>query len=117
MPSLPSATRASYPPLPFPEDLECHPLLVVDYELIKARSNDEISKLFKACTSLGFFYLKNHGVDPEPVFHMGEETFALPADELMKFEQGDTGMSAGYKAAGLNNVDSAGNLDTGAAPY
>ena len=30
----------------------------------------------------------------------------------MKFEQGDSGMSAGFKKAGLNNVDAAGNLDT-----
>ncbi|KAK4699999.1 hypothetical protein P7C70_g6253, partial [Phenoliferia sp. Uapishka_3] len=71
-----------------------------------------VDKLFQACTSLGFFYLKNHGVDPEPVFEMGQDTFALPMEELMKFEQGDTGMSAGYKRAGLNNVDAAGNVDT-----
>lgn len=46
------------------------------------------------------------------MFEMGEATFALPAEELMGFEQGDGGMSAGYKRAGANNVDSAGNLDT-----
>lgn len=57
--------------------------------------------------------LKNHGVDPDPIFAIGEDTFDLPEDELMKFEQGDSGMSAGFKKAGLNNVDAAGNLDTG----
>lgn len=43
---------------------------------------------------------------------MGEATFDLPEAELMEFEQGDGGMSAGYKRAGANNVDSKGNLDT-----
>lgn len=56
--------------------------------------------------------MKNHGVDPDPIFAIGEDTFDLPEDELMKFEQGDSGMSAGFKKAGLNNVDAAGNLDT-----
>ena len=46
------------------------------------------------------------------MFAMGEATFAMPQDELDKFEQGDSGMSAGYKRAGSNNVDAAGNLDT-----
>ncbi|KAK4703375.1 hypothetical protein P7C70_g2840, partial [Phenoliferia sp. Uapishka_3] len=112
MPGLPSHAGVAYPPFPFPEDLECHPLVVVDYDILRAGSQEEIDKLYAAVTSLGFFYLKNHHVDPEPVFEMGEETFALPMEELMKFEQGDSGMSAGFKKAGLTNVDAAGNVDT-----
>lgn len=57
--------------------------------------------------------LKNHGVDPEPIFAIGEDTFDLPEEELMKFEQGDGGMSAGFKKAGSTNVDKEGNTDTG----
>lgn len=30
--------------------------------------------------------LKNHGVEPEPVFAVGEDTFDLPMDYLMEFE-------------------------------
>lgn len=41
--------------------------------------------------------LKNHGADEEvsSMFDMGEETMNLPLEEKMKFEQGDSGMSAG----------------------
>ena len=44
-----------------------------------------------------FISLKNHGVDEEVkgMFEMGEKTMALPLEEKMKFEQGDSGMSAG----------------------
>lgn len=68
-----------------------------------------------ACTSIGFFYLTNYGVtsqDIDGMFEMGEATFAMPTEELDKFEQGDSGMSAGYKRAGSTNVDAAGNVDT-----
>ena len=58
--------------------------------------------------------LKNHGVDDEveQMFSMGAETMSLPLSEKMEFEQGDAGMSFGYKAAGANAVDEFGNLDT-----
>ena len=40
---------------PFPDDIPTHPLLVVDYELLKAGDSDEIEKLWKASTELGFW--------------------------------------------------------------
>ncbi|PCH44297.1 Clavaminate synthase-like protein [Wolfiporia cocos MD-104 SS10] len=99
---------------PFPEDVPTHPLLVVDYQLIRAKDENEVNKLWNAATQLGFWYLKNHGVDNEvnAMFEMGAETMALPLEEKMKFEQGDDGMSFGYKAAGVNAVDEKGNLDS-----
>ncbi|KDQ63014.1 hypothetical protein JAAARDRAFT_146912 [Jaapia argillacea MUCL 33604] len=99
---------------PFPEDVPVHPLLVVDYQLIKAGDPTEIDTLWKAATELGFWYLKNHGVDAEVngMFDMGAETMALPLAEKMKYEQGDDGMSFGYKAAGANATDETGALDT-----
>ncbi|BGP38549.1 hypothetical protein JCM10449v2_002484 [Rhodotorula kratochvilovae] len=108
------AAPSTYPRTDFPEDLECHPLLIVDFAKVKAGDESEIDTLYQACTNLGFFYLKNHGVEnlTEPMFEMGKATFELPDEELMPFEQGDSGMSAGYKKAGLNNVDAKGNLDT-----
>lgn len=109
---MPSIAQ-QYPRTDFPADLECHPLLVVDYAKIKAGDQAEVDQLYKACTNLGFFYLKNHGVEDltEPMFDMGKATFDLPLDELMPFEQGDSGRSAGYKAVGSTNVDARGNLD------
>lgn len=103
---------ATYPP--FPEDVPTHPLLVVDYELIKQGDEQEANTLWEAATKLGFWYLKNHGVDKEvnEMFEMGAETMRLPMEEKMKYEQGDDGMSFGYKAAGANAVDEHGTLDT-----
>ncbi|OAX31654.1 Clavaminate synthase-like protein [Rhizopogon vinicolor AM-OR11-026] len=100
---------------PFPDDVRTHPFLIIDYELIKAGDKDEENRLWKAATTIGFWYLKNHGADQEvsDMFDMGAETMALPCEERMKFEQGDEGQSFGYKKAGANAVDAAGkNLDT-----
>jgi len=86
----------------FPADVPTHPLLIVDYELIKARDPKEIERLWEAGTKIGFWYLKNHGADHDvaEMFDMGAETMALPYEEKMRFDQGDDGMSFGYKAAG-----------------
>ncbi|TDL15387.1 Clavaminate synthase-like protein [Rickenella mellea] len=98
----------------FPDNIQTHPLLVVDYELIKAGSAREIDTLWEAATELGFWYLKNHGVDDEVarMFDMGAKTMRLPMDEKMKYEQGDDGRSFGYKFAGANATDESGNPDT-----
>ncbi|KAG6873162.1 hypothetical protein C0995_002011 [Termitomyces sp. Mi166 len=106
----------------FPDDVPTHPLLIIDYQLIAARDSHEIDRLWEAATKLGFWYLKNHGVDEEVdgMFDMGAETMKLPLEEKIRFEQGDDGMSFGrnsaffirYKAAGANAVDATGRLDT-----
>lgn len=64
-----------------------------------AGDKDEINTLYTACTKLGFFYLKNHGVDEfvEPMFNEVGEVFKEPLEELLKYEMGDGGRSAGYK--------------------
>jgi len=58
--------------------------------------------------------LKNHGADAEvdAMFEMGSKTMALPIEEKLLFEQGDEGVSFGYKAAGVNAIDEKGNLDS-----
>lgn len=45
----------------------------------------------------GVSSLKNHGADEEvhEMFEMGAETMDLPFEEKMKYEQGDSGLSAG----------------------
>ncbi|KAH9949158.1 Clavaminate synthase-like protein [Amylocystis lapponica] len=103
--------RTTFPA--WPEGVPTHPLLVVDYQLIKAGDEREIDRLWKAATELGFWYLKNHGVDDEvdEMFEMGSETMGLPLDEKMKYEQGDIGVSFGYKATGASATDETGNPD------
>lgn len=99
---------------PFPDDIPTHPLLVVDYQKIRSGDEQEIDKLWDAATHLGFWYLKNHGADDivAEMFEMGADTMALPFEEKMKFEQGDDGMSCGYKAAGASATDETGARDT-----
>ncbi|TFK56538.1 Clavaminate synthase-like protein, partial [Heliocybe sulcata] len=98
---------------PFPDDVPTHPLLVIDYALLQAGDAQEMDKLWKAATELGFWYLKNHGADAEvgDMFDMGSETMDLPLEEKMKFEQGDNGVSFGYKALGAMATDEHGTLD------
>jgi hypothetical protein len=40
---------------PFPEDVPTHPLLVIDYELIKSGDATEMERLWEAATHLGFW--------------------------------------------------------------
>lgn len=40
---------------PFPDDVQTHPLLIIDYELIKAGDREEIDRLWEAATMLGFW--------------------------------------------------------------
>ncbi|EMD41145.1 hypothetical protein CERSUDRAFT_111710 [Gelatoporia subvermispora B] len=101
--------RTNFPP--FPEDMETHPLVVVDYQLIKAGDKEEAEKLWTAATQLGFWYLKNHGADEEVdgMFDLGLETMALSEAEKMKYAETDEGV--GYKAAGACVIDEKGTLD------
>ncbi|KAH9921154.1 Clavaminate synthase-like protein [Fomitopsis serialis] len=91
----------NYPP--FPDNVPTHPLLVVDYELLKAGDDEEIDKFWTAATTLGFWYMKNHGADElvSEMFDMGEETMDLPFEEKMN-----------YKAPGANATDETGARDT-----
>jgi hypothetical protein len=52
--SLTASTMSTEHP-PFPEDVPTHPLLVIDYELIKAGNKHEIERLWTAGTTLGFW--------------------------------------------------------------
>jgi len=106
---MPGLTAAA----PFPDDAPTHPLFVIDYELLKQGDKRETAKLWRAGTELGFWYLQNHGAEPEVdrMFDMGAETLDLPMHELLKFEQGDDGDSFGYKARGTIQTDANGTRD------
>ncbi|KIJ42554.1 hypothetical protein M422DRAFT_170941 [Sphaerobolus stellatus SS14] len=101
----------SYPP--FPDNVPTHPLFIIDHELIKAGDPKEIERLWEAATSLGFWYLKNHGTENEvdAMFDLGAKVMSLPLDEKMKFSQGDGGKSFGYKSLGSNLIEASGLRD------
>jgi hypothetical protein len=40
---------------PFPNDVRTHPLLIIDYNLIKAGDKEEEDRLWKAATTIGFW--------------------------------------------------------------
>jgi hypothetical protein len=40
---------------PFPDDVPTHPLLIIDYELVKAGDVTECNRLWEAATKLGFW--------------------------------------------------------------
>lgn len=46
-------SRTTFPS--FPDDVPVHPLIVVDYELLKANDEVECERLWKAATELGFW--------------------------------------------------------------
>jgi len=98
----------------WPQDVPTHPLLVIDYQLLKKREPAEIERLWEAATKLGFWYLKNHEVDElaQDMFDLGAEVMDLPVEEKMKYEQGNEGTSFGYKMAGGNAVAANGEPDT-----
>ncbi|EIM87631.1 Clavaminate synthase-like protein [Stereum hirsutum FP-91666 SS1] len=99
---------------PFPDDVATVPLLIIDYELIKTGNVKEIDTLWNAATQIGFWYLKNHGVDEEvnKMFDMGVEMMDLPLEEKIKYDKGaETGVSAGYKALGASAIDETGARD------
>ncbi|KAJ4001433.1 hypothetical protein F5050DRAFT_1708173 [Lentinula boryana] len=80
----------SYTALPeFPADIATESLRVVDYELIENGDEKEMNMLWEAATTLGFWYLMNHGLEQmvEKMFDMGEETLSLTMEEKMGHEQ------------------------------
>jgi hypothetical protein len=40
---------------PFPDDVPTHPLLIIDYSLLKSKNKQEEDKLWTAATTLGFW--------------------------------------------------------------
>lgn len=83
--------------IPFPSELPVADLAVIDYELIKKDDENEINKMWNAFTGVSFFYLKNSGVDPQPLTDLAETTFPEKLEEKMRFPQGDTRYTFGYK--------------------
>ncbi|EJF59541.1 Clavaminate synthase-like protein [Dichomitus squalens LYAD-421 SS1] len=74
----------------------------------------EIDRLWQGATELGFWYLKNHGIDDEidAMFDLGAQTLALPLDKKMPYHYQEDGSSFGYKSIGSCVIDEKGTRDT-----
>ncbi|KAI6008603.1 hypothetical protein EDC04DRAFT_2964511 [Pisolithus marmoratus] len=88
----------------FPDGIPIHSLLAINFELLKVDNQAEIDCLWEATVTLGFWYLKNHGAEQEveAMFDLGMKAFALPLEEKLKYEQGDSSRLFRYKKIGRN---------------
>lgn len=98
---------------PFPASITPAELQVIDFRLLIGDHNaDESRRLFDAAQGCGFFLLKHHGVDPEPMFTLSHSVLGqLPAEEKMKYDMGATGHYFGYRAIGSRLADLKGTPD------
>lgn len=107
---MPLADRL--PRIPFPADVKTAPLRVVDYPSLVADDAAACAALLASATELGFFYLRDTGLDYEPLKDACAAVFDLDEADKRAFDVGKLGSSFGFKAVGTDNVDEAGSVDT-----
>jgi isopenicillin N synthase-like dioxygenase len=107
---MPLADRL--PAIPFPSDVKTAPLRIVDYPSLVADDPAACAALLASATELGFFYLRDTGLDYEPLKDACAAVFDLAEAEKRAFDVGKLGTSFGFKAVGTDNVDEAGTVDT-----
>ncbi|OOQ85537.1 2OG-Fe(II) oxygenase family oxidoreductase [Penicillium brasilianum] len=85
----------------------CDHIPVIDLSSIDSVSLEERQKLartiFDACTQVGFFYIKNHGIPEELVngiHNAAARFFGLPEEEKMKYYIGNSQKFRGYSPIG-----------------
>lgn len=109
---------------PFPSDVPTAPLLRISLSKLARGDEQEVDRLWKACYELGFFYLdlrdsrNGSGIngdqllrDANSLFAVGEEIFALPVSEKVKYDFKDRGSYFGYKGYGSGVIDAQGTKD------
>lgn len=89
-------------------------LLAIDYNALRERDTEEIQKIMKAATELGFFYLKvDTELDPDPMFRLAERVFQIALGDKLVYEMdGKNGVYYGYKSVGAMVTDKNGTPDT-----
>jgi isopenicillin N synthase-like dioxygenase len=92
--------------------MSAHDLPVIDLGLL--RSDRERGRLAIAaalrevCEATGFFYVKNHGIDPvlqDAVFAASRRFFALPLEVKREVEMRGADMERGYEGIGAQTLD------------
>ncbi|KAJ5713119.1 uncharacterized protein N7483_010300 [Penicillium malachiteum] len=85
----------------------CDQIPVIDLSYLNSSNPEERQQLarniYDACTQVGFFYIKNHGIPEEMVtgIHRAAESFfALPEEQKMKLYIGNSQKFRGYSPIG-----------------
>jgi len=66
-------------------------------------------KIYDACVRVGFFYVKNHGVDEaimKDVFGAAKEFFSLPLEDKMEIDLNKSPHFRGYTKLMVHNMES-----------
>lgn len=80
-----------------------HEIPIIDfadaYHQDLAKRQGLAAKIYEACVRVGFFYVKNHGVDNtvmKNVFSAARNFFALPLEEKMEIDLNKSAHFRGY---------------------
>ncbi|KAL2814099.1 Clavaminate synthase-like protein [Aspergillus cavernicola] len=100
---------------------------IIDLFALNSRNSQDRQNLaeqvYKACTQVGFFYIKNHGISKELIAALHEEArlfFALPEEQKMEYYVGKSKKYRGYmplyteQPTGIDEPDPATQPTTGA---
>lgn len=96
---------------PFPEDVPTAPLLRISLSKLTIGDREEISKLWKACCELGFFYLDLRGVSNRHKNHPTSSALNVPTENVRQevgradSATGHNEHSAGAKDENIRNFE------------
>lgn len=120
---IPGSQFAGLPP--FPDDVPTVPLLRISLQKLIDNDTAELSRLWEACTELGFFYLDMRDAqsqdsslrgddflaDCDRLFEVAKEFYQLPVEEKVKYDFKAKGSYFGYKGYGDGIIDAKGSKD------
>lgn len=104
---------------PFPEDVECAPLVTIDLCRLLAGDTAEHSRLYSASRELGFFNLDLSGCQQgsglqdsaNSLFDISRNFFDLPLATKRQYDFAGKAKYYGYKGMGAEVIDGKGTLD------
>jgi isopenicillin N synthase-like dioxygenase len=107
------------PSTPFPEDVECAPLVTLSLSRLLAGDVSEHSRLYAASKELGFFYLDLSGCEQgsglldsaNSLFDISRDFFDLPLATKRQYDFAGKAKYYGYKGMGAEVIDGKGTLD------
>ena len=107
------------PSIPFPEDVNCAPLVTLRLLRLLDGDTAEHSRLYEASKNFGFFYLDLRGCEEglglldsaNALFDVSRDFFDLPLEQKQQFDFAEQAKYYGYKGIGAEVIDGKGTLD------